>query len=865
MDQVDPREELSERLDTARLRLGLTKEQLRARAGLGRTTVSNALNGTGPLPTKETITALARALGLESGLLLELRRKAADPPGQIGVVAAPGSAPPDLPAPDPSTHAANTIIGDLSHSTVVQAHTAIISPPNPPAPAPRPAPGRPIGECDPHDLEMRVAGSPPDSLAATVSVPQRDTARLPGYVRRDHDDVLDRAVRAALGGSSRMVVLVGLSSTGKTRACWESVQPLAEHGWRLWHPFDPTRAEAALEGLGRVGPRTVVWLNESQHYLGHSRFGEQIAAALHVLLTNPDRGPVLVLGTLWEEHAEALTTQPKPGHQDAHAQARALLEGRQVTVPVAFTNDQLDNARELAQSGDGQLAHALEHVRDGRLAQTLAGAPELVRRYETASPGARAILNAAMDALRLGVSLHLPLGFLVQAAEDYLTDDELDALPDQWVDQALKETGTTVHGGQAPLRQVRTRRSDQNTSKAQGAVYRLEDYLEQHGAHERRMFCPPLSFWQAAHDHLIDPESLYHLGGAANIRHRLHWAARLFVAASEHGRIDALVNVAQIRHLIGDSPGAEELCRRAAKSGHIDALGHIVRMRAENQDYAGAEIAYREAVEAGHPEFLLQEAIRMEEEGDLVESKKIYHRLASSGDIQSMVRLGRLCEMAGDNAGAEESYRQAVAAGDKSSLSRVARMRELVGDFRGAERLTRQGVRAGDKWALVRLILMREESGRQDAAEILISQAIETGDIESIVELARVKHRAGDWEYAEKLQLMLDSAFEDFNCALGAGRERPEEKRVLREHEASEKIYSLVKLAALQEEAGNQAAAEHLARRAADAGNTNGLAELKRIREESDDEEEFLLVSRWESDLLWPHGLDPDGTPSQPW
>ncbi|MEU9117274.1 hypothetical protein AB0D04_37385 [Streptomyces sp. NPDC048483] len=66
-----------------------------------------------------------------------------------------------------------------------------------------------------------------------------------------------------------MAVLIGSFSTGKTKACWEAVQPLAEHGWRLRHLFDPTRAEAALADLRRVGPRTVVWLNEAQHYPGH--------------------------------------------------------------------------------------------------------------------------------------------------------------------------------------------------------------------------------------------------------------------------------------------------------------------------------------------------------------------------------------------------------------------------------------------------------------------------------------------------------------------------------------------------------------------------------------------------------------------
>ncbi|MFD0602147.1 transposase [Streptomyces aureus] len=94
-----------------------------------------------------------------------------------------------------------------------------------------------------------------------------------------------------------MVVLAGTSSTGKTRACWEAVQPLAPSGWRLWHPFDPTRAEAALSDLHRVRTRTVVWLNEAQHSLGNPGEGERIAAALHTLLVRPERGPVLVLGS----------------------------------------------------------------------------------------------------------------------------------------------------------------------------------------------------------------------------------------------------------------------------------------------------------------------------------------------------------------------------------------------------------------------------------------------------------------------------------------------------------------------------------------------------------------------------------------
>lgn len=136
------------------------------------------------------------------------------------------------------------------------------------------------------------------------------SASLPGYVRRDHD-----------------------TSTRKTRACWEAIQGLWPNGWRLWHPYHPSRAEAAVAGLDRVGPRTVVRPNDAQNYFGDSGHGEAIAAALHTLVTDPGRGPVLVLGTLRPEHVARYCVPTRAEDRDEHARVRELLAGRLVAVP----------------------------------------------------------------------------------------------------------------------------------------------------------------------------------------------------------------------------------------------------------------------------------------------------------------------------------------------------------------------------------------------------------------------------------------------------------------------------------------------------------------------------------------------------
>ncbi|GAX58910.1 helix-turn-helix transcriptional regulator [Streptomyces olivochromogenes] len=107
--------ELRERLAEGLARARLNQTQLAKQAELGRTTVSEALSPTKPVPSAETVAALAHVLRLPVRELLELRRTAAEESGTV----TPGG------------------------------------------------PGRPIGQWDPHDLEVHPAGP----LRAQVCAP----------------------------------------------------------------------------------------------------------------------------------------------------------------------------------------------------------------------------------------------------------------------------------------------------------------------------------------------------------------------------------------------------------------------------------------------------------------------------------------------------------------------------------------------------------------------------------------------------------------------------------------------------------------------------------------------------------------------
>ncbi|MER6828851.1 hypothetical protein ABT352_22920 [Streptosporangium sp. NPDC000563] len=385
--------------------------------------------------------------------------------------------------------------------------------------------GRPIAGLNPLALEVH-----PAITAGPAALDHDDV--LPAYIRRAHDDALDAIVKEVQTGACRLVMLVGDSSTGKTRACWEAVRSLGEP-WRLWHPFNPGKPAAAVADLARVGPHTVVWLNETQHYLmtADPAVGEQITAELRELLDTPKRGPVLVVGTLWRKYWNTLTTPPS-SLPDPYAQARELLKGTSISMPETFTGADHEAAiRRADQSADPRLAEALSRAASGHLTQYLAGGPALIERYEKAESGARAIVEAAMDARRLGHGLALPRRFLEEAAAGYLTGEQWALLPDDWLERAFAylTDPRPCRGPRPPLTRIRPRSgSSAGTADMNGGepCYRLADYLEQHGALQRRLLCPPVGFWQAA-VHAID---LIVLADVAKSRYRYRHAATLYQA-----------------------------------------------------------------------------------------------------------------------------------------------------------------------------------------------------------------------------------------------------------------------------------------------------------------------------------------------
>ncbi|HEX6354753.1 hypothetical protein [Actinophytocola sp.] len=333
---------------------------------------------------------------------------------------------------------------------------------------------------------------------------------LPVYVPRDLDVDLRIKLTAARerGG---FVLLTGDSSVGKSRTLFEALREVVPEWWLL-HPSDAVQVRQAAEGAQT--DRLVVWLDELQRYLDGA--GGLSAATVRTLL---NMGAVLV-ATLWPDRYAVYTRLPMLGQPDPHAGERELLGLSEVVhLDAALSPVELERARKAAAAGDARIALGLQST-DYGLFQVIAAAPQLVARWKGADPYASAVLNAAIDAARLGVQSPVTTQMLRAEAPGYCNGRQRAAAPTSWFESAMAYATEQLHGATAAL--APTAAPDVMGPQAMGQPtgYLLADYLHQHAGHERSRTKVPATFWQAILDHLTDSADQTRPGQAVEDRIR---------------------------------------------------------------------------------------------------------------------------------------------------------------------------------------------------------------------------------------------------------------------------------------------------------------------------------------------------------
>ncbi|MFD0690833.1 hypothetical protein [Actinomadura fibrosa] len=622
-----------------------------------------------------------------------------------------------------------------------------------------------------------------------IEMPGTDPNTLPVYVPRDVDGQPGTGVRARLAEaavSGGFVVLVGGSSTGKTRCLWEAVR--AELG--QWWLRRPSGADELAGWAADPPPRLVLWLDELQNHLNE---GGLTAAAAERLIA----GGCVLVGTLWPSYYRPYSATPDAafgGGPDADPyedERRTLALARVIRLPERPTPAEWRRARALADGsgdgreggGDARLREALRHGGYG-FPQTIAAAPQLVDRWKDGNAYETAVLTAAVDAVRLGVRTPIPAALLRAAAPGYCSLDERAQAPSDWFEAALAYATQRLNGAIAALTPVAG-----GTTMGTVAGYRLADYLLEHLLPDRRRYCPPATFWEACLTHLrFDAEpavwdDLVRLGHGAFDRLRycyalplldhptLSWDGRRWTRLE--GLLDRRTATEELQEWAdaGERWAVQQLASRLARQGKVRQAIDLLRKHAVTGGSDVAKMLAEELVFLGG----VQQAISvLRAETDtgarLVSglSSQLADFLAEHGEAQELryradaedvVAAGRLAELLGELCEMQE-LRDRAAAGSEHARKKLAEVLAEQGEVEEAITIARDLADGEDSFVKREMIgLLDDLLTQKDSVEELRARA-DAGDRRAVYSLAHWLAEHGQVE--EAITVLRDHADSDY-------------------------------------------------------------------------------------------------------
>jgi NB-ARC domain len=341
---------------------------------------------------------------------------------------------------------------------------------------------------DPVPLGVKPATAEPDTQMPWV----------PSYVPREVDERLDQML-----AFSRFVLLVGDSAAGKSRTAFEAM--------RRRFPdraiVIPVRAEslAIVLDAGLEFFDSVIWLDDLDTYLGTNTF---TLTDLERIIGS-DKQAVTVLATIRKAAYDRFD-------QDAAISERKLLRAAaQLPMHRQLTRAEQATAEAIANS-DAQLGVVLHRLtlidknREYGLAEYLAAAPELIRRFDHADdvdgkPIGAAVVRAAIDWRRVGLTRPIPAEALLALCPLYLQPSDANQLDDSSFNEAIIWATQKVIASSALL-----------AEEEDG--YRVFDYLLDYVERDARFLLPPRLLERL--QKLVAPEEAHRVVLALNETYR---------------------------------------------------------------------------------------------------------------------------------------------------------------------------------------------------------------------------------------------------------------------------------------------------------------------------------------------------------
>jgi hypothetical protein len=556
---------------------------------------------------------------------------------------------------------------------------------------------------DPVALGVHPAAEPSDldaSVAGSVDLP----AGVPVYVPRDKDAELD--AKLARGG---LVLLVGDSTAGKSRAAYEAIRRLFAQRWLLV-PHTRQSLRRLLDG-GVEFRDVVVWLNDLERWLGPDGLD---LGLLRRLLGDGHRRMVVVATMRASEYVARSPEQEQdrvdPGRELRWVEREVLDQAARVELARRFSGPERQRAQQRA--WDPRIADALAHAGTYGLAEYLAAGPRLWQRWRGGlavdNPPERlagaAIVAVAVDCRRAGLTRPVPEVLLRDLYLGYLDtsigrrmDPEAFALGLAWATKPIQATSALL------------------SQDEQGYV--VFDYLVDQV--QKDSAAPPI------------PETTW---------------TRLLSGLEP----DDAAAIARAADRKGDEEHAERAWRVAAAAGYHDAetdLGLLLLYQERDEE---AEPWLRKAATAGHHDAYTALGLLLLFQGRAEEAESWLRKAANAPDHAAEAALGLPLAQQARVEEVEQRLRKAAAGGDHAA---EAPLKRLLVDQRLVEEVEqrlRKAATASKHTAEAALGLLRLDQGRAEEAESWLRKAAAGGSGIGVKGLGQLLVDQGRVEEAEQ-------------------------------------------------------------------------------------------------------------------
>ncbi|GLW72299.1 hypothetical protein Kpho02_45980 [Kitasatospora phosalacinea] len=408
-----------------------------------------------------------------------------------------------------------------------------------------------------------------------------------------------------------------------------------------------------------------------------------------------------------------------------------------VRRPAAARGTTVVRATAVARTGDGTGRRVRSAVvGTGGTRRAAGGGPgpagaRLVNRYRSAPPAARAVVDAALDAVRLGHRPVLPAALLAASAPHYLTSGERNALRPGWVADGLEYLRKAVPGtgallttgdpagdpagsGRAvlgrPPRGTAAPRGAEVARSTGGHQVRLAEALVRQLRPEREGRTIPAGLWEC-------------------LARYAHPADR-----------SALARSAATRGLTRIAVG---LCASAAEAGDPAALSVGAALLTEAGRTAEAADWYGAAADRGVPGAAVRAAELLERDGRFEQAVDWYDRAARTGDTDAHCRAAELLGRRGETAPALHRFAEAARAGHPTALHRAGRLLAGLGRTDEALEWFERAVADGHSESAADCARLCAAAGRTDEAAVWWERAWARGTVVGVHEAAGMLEAAG--------------------------------------------------------------------------------------------------------------------------